>query len=427
MKLLLVNPHPGRREMPVYPLGLATVAACMPPSVEVRGCDLQLAADPESALRAAVESFAPDVIGVSLRNVDSSASYDQFYYYPAFVSLVRRLRELRPGAALVAGGTGFSLFAEAIMNDLPELDFGVPLEGETAFPALLQNLSSPERAAGVLYRAGRAIRGAAAGQPADVARLPTPAYSLFPLREYVSRGAAIGVQTKRGCAFRCIYCTYPYLDGGPIRLRATEAVMTELEALAREDVSEIFFCDSIFNYPPDHAEELCRAMAARGSRWRWKAFFNERFVTEEQIALAKAAGCQFMIFGPDAGHPATLARYHKTLDLPRMEAAYEACRRAGLGYKCAFMMNGPGETPATLLRMFALIARQRLRSKMDFSLSTMRIYPHTQLHEEALRSGQVKPGDPLIVARFYNPYPLKPLAAAISAAEKAACRILRRF
>ena len=422
MKLLLINPHPGRREMPVYPLGLAALAAGLR-EVEVRGCDLQLADDPVAALRAALRAFEPDIAGISMRNVDSSASYDRFFYYPAFVSVVRQVRQQRPRTCIVAGGTGFSLFAEAIMDALPEIDFGVPLEGEAAFPDLLAHLAAPEQVAGIVCRANGKACPAAPRQAVDVTSLLPPAYAVFPPGAYAARGAAIGVQTKRGCAFRCVYCTYPYLDGGPIRLRPAEAVAEELELLVRQGICDVFFCDSIFNFPPEHAEAVCRAIIRRGLRLRWKAFFNERFVTDGQIGLARAAGCEFLIFGPDAGHPATLARYHKDLDINQMEAAYAACRRAGMPFKCAFMMNGPGETIATLAQTLALIARLRARAPMAFSLSTMRIYPHTDLHAEALRRGQARSGDALIKPRFYDPFPLKILTAVISAGEHALYRL----
>ena len=91
----------------------------------------------------------------------------------------------------------------------------------------------------------------------------------------------------------------------------------------------------------DREIELCRLLAEREPKVRWKGFFNERFVDEEMIALAGAAGCDLFIFGPDGGDARTLQAYRKAFDVARMNAAYALCRRERMPYKCAFMMNGP--------------------------------------------------------------------------------------
>ena len=34
---------------------------------------------------------------------------------------------------------------------------------------------------------------------------------------YLQSGSIASIQAKRGCPYRCVYCTYPLLEGGTVR------------------------------------------------------------------------------------------------------------------------------------------------------------------------------------------------------------------
>jgi radical SAM superfamily enzyme YgiQ (UPF0313 family) len=354
------------------------------------------------------------VVAISIRNVDSSASYDGHSYFPSLEECVHQIRAQVPGTKIIVGGPGFSLFPSAIMKRLKEIDFGIPFEAETTLPALLENLDSPDRVQGVCFRVNGTVRLGTNSPQVDFAVLPAPDRSFFSVGDYVSRGGRIGVQTKRGCPFRCVYCTYPYLDGHGLRSRAAAAVVDEIQEVARQGAREFFLCDSIFNVPKGYAESICRELIRRGLDVRFHAFFNEAFATREQLELARDAGCDLAIFGPDGGHPTTLKSYQKGLTTAQLERAYRLCRELGLPYKCAFLMNGPGETPLTFARMLAFVLRLKFAADLRFSFSNMRIYPHTDLHRLALEKGLVNSDDDLVDPRYYNPHPLKLPCAVVS-------------
>ena len=425
MKVLLVNPHPGRPEVPIYPLGLAYIATTLSDH-DLRGCDLQLESDPDGALIRALTRFKPQVVAISIRNVDSSASYDGHSYFPTLEGCILQIRERVPSARIVVGGPGFSLFPTAIMERLKEIDFGVVFEAETTLPALLENLDNPDRVQGICFRENGAVKIGINSPQIEFATMPAPDRSLFRVADYVARGGRIGVQTKRGCPFRCVYCTYPYLDGHGLRNRVAAAVVDEIQEVADQGASEFFLCDSIFNVPTGHAEGICREIIRRDLDIRFFAFFNEAFTNREQLELARDAGCDLAIFGPDGGHSTTLKTYQKGLTTAQLERAYRMCREIGLPYKCAFLMNGPGETPLTFARMLAFVLRLKLAADLRFSFSTMRIYPHTELHRLAIEKGIVEPDDDLVEPRYYNPHPLKIPCATVSRLGRLVGEALRR-
>ena len=136
MKLLLVQPYLGRPEPPVFPLGLACLAAHLQDH-ELRAVDLNIAPEPMAALGQALAEAAPEAVLVSLRNVDTTWYADPFYYLPYFQEQVRQIRTLAPQTLILAGGSGFSIFAREIMVRTPEIDLGLLGEGEAILPGLL--------------------------------------------------------------------------------------------------------------------------------------------------------------------------------------------------------------------------------------------------------------------------------------------------
>ena len=75
MRVLLVSANRERLPSPVVPLGVLSVAAAVRDEHEVRVLDLCFEPDPHGAIRRAIAAFAPEVVGIGLRNLHSNA-YD---------------------------------------------------------------------------------------------------------------------------------------------------------------------------------------------------------------------------------------------------------------------------------------------------------------------------------------------------------------
>jgi len=397
----------GRNELPIFPLGLAQIAAGLGRH-SVAIYDLQLFSHPLAIIGKIMRQERPDLVGVSLIAVDSSASYDKFYYFDLFVSCIREIKKAQKGAATVTGGPGFTLFAEEIMKKVPEIDFGIPFEGEETMAELIENLDRPQAVTGLYYRKGGNLFFTGKRDPLDIDRLPPPRIEHFNLDDYRGRAEQIGVQTKRGCIFRCLYCTYPYLGGRKIRMRSVGKVVDEIEELSKNGIDKIFICDSIFNYPPEHAAGICREILRRKIKIKWKAFFNEHFLNRELVDLATKAGCELFIFGPDGSHSRTLKKINKNFSIADMKRAYALVKKAsGARFKCAFMFNGPGETVTTFFATLKWVLNLIRSGRFEFSISNIRIYPHTGLYRLAINRGLIREGTSLIIPRYYNPYPLR--------------------
>jgi anaerobic magnesium-protoporphyrin IX monomethyl ester cyclase len=406
MRILLMTSPLGRLEPPIFPLGLAYLGSSLA-NHEVIYFDAAIAESPLPALAKVIDEFKPEVIGLSLRNIDTLESYDSYSYWPAFVETVKWLRSRWPSTVLVVGGSGFSLFARKIMERLPELDFGVYLEGERAFPELLECLDHPEAVKGIYLWRGDQVLFTGEREFADFDAVASPRRDILALAPYRSL-EAVGVQTKRGCAFDCLYCTYPFISGGRLRLRSPEKVGEEVQVLRREyGRKEIFFSDNVFNWPASHAEAICQELLRRNLDIRWKAYFTERGMTADFARLALESGCVTFSFSPDGCNDASLGALRKGMSRAELEATYRLLDDlAGAKYKCHFIYNCPQTGWRDLRDLCGLIFRlMRMRNLAGITLSTMRILPHTGLQELAVREGRIGPDDDLLRPTFYDPFP----------------------
>src|SRR5262249_48595661 len=134
----------------------------------------------------------------------------------------------------------------------------------------------------------------------DLAGLPAREH--FDMAAYYARGGALNIQTKRGCYFECVFCSYPLLEGSRVRMRRPSAVADEIEQVREEyGVRHWFFVDNIFNMPIRHCKEVCEELASRELDIEWSAYLNPKFVDAELCRLMARSGCKAIEFGTDTG------------------------------------------------------------------------------------------------------------------------------
>ncbi len=382
---------------PVAPLGLACIAGALKGEGHtVRVVDLCFSSDPEGDLIHVLEDFPPDFIGISLRNLDNLTYPPSISYLPELEEVVVILRRWT-SAPIVLGGSGFSLAPLPLIQRL-DVDFGIVGEGEESMVRLVQSWErgdSPHGIPGVLVKGRDEFL-----PPLHLESLDTPDRGVLDNLRYLEEGGMANVQTKRGCPFQCIYCTYPLLEGRRVRLRDVRVVVRELRELQTDyGVDYIYFVDDIFNYPPDYTEALCREMITQGVGMRWTAFVNPRFLTPEISKLMVKAGCEGVELGVDSGAPQILKNYGKGFGVEDIVRASRHCREAGLNFALYLLLGGPGEDEGSLQETFDLM--DRLASTAVIAMLGIRIYPHTALHEIAAREGVIQRGDDLLEPKFY--------------------------
>jgi len=393
-RLLLVQAPLGRRESPIYPLGLALLAAVAPKEYSVRSVDPNQIGESESLK--ILDDFRPHVIGISLRNIDSQMRRDLFYYYIHLKKFIKRVKEIAPDAVLILGGSGFSLFPRKIMIDNPWVDFGVYLEAEESFNEILSVLShskNPREVRGIFYRKDNQVHFSGKRACPDIKTIPIPRYDTLDPRPYVQYGG-IGVQTKRGCPLSCIYCTYPHLNGTCYRLRPLHLVMEELEILVEEyGVRKITFVDGVVNLPMNRTYELLDMMKMKNWNLIWHGWFTEKNFTKDFALLCKETGCREFSFSPDGFSKATLNALGKTISHNDILNVVRIAKDVhGIRIAFNFFWNPPEQDIRTFFKMlgFALYCKLKLREKSGgIIFGNMRIEPNTPLWKRAVDEGVI--------------------------------------
>src|SRR5512136_867610 len=132
MRVLLVSANRERIPDPIFPLGLAYIAAAARQAEhEVAVADLCFGRHPLDDLRQQVNAFQPDVVGLSIRNIDNAAYPLTVEYLDQHCEVVETLRVVTR-APIILGGSGFAILPQPYMQAL-DGDWGVAGEGEQAF------------------------------------------------------------------------------------------------------------------------------------------------------------------------------------------------------------------------------------------------------------------------------------------------------
>jgi len=375
---------------PVYPMGMAVVAAALAArGHEVRQYDLLSAGSDLAALGAAARAYRPDVICYSLRNVDTEdiENPDDFLL-DADRAAFEALRAASD-APVVLGGAGFSLLPEPLLEFLGA-DYGIVGEGEHAACDLVDALA-----------AGRPWpRLSRSRVPMTAAEIGCPRYDAAIVPYYQKTSGLIGLQTKRGCPHACAYCSYPLIEGTRVRHRDPREVVDDLEMLRRDyGVDNVFFTDSIFNDAGGGHLALAEELVRRGTNIRWASFFRPQRLERAQLKLLKSAGLYALELGTDAADDATLEGLGKGFAFDEVVRSAQACADEGLLAAHYVMFGGPGETDETAERGLANL--KRLPVSVVFAYVGVRILPQTRLWQRAVEEGIIGAGDPLLRPTYY--------------------------
>ncbi|MBS3969533.1 MAG: B12 lower ligand biosynthesis radical SAM protein BzaD [Clostridia bacterium] len=403
----------------VYPIGIVSLAAHVEhKGYQVELLDMNVETDPFGSLKEKLLSLKPEVVAVSLRNIDPLANKTSSLI-PRFIVTVRMAARLLPKAWIIAGGTGFSLFPERLMLEIPEIHYGIIGEAEISFPALLASLEKPSSIKGLCVRKGNRVIAAPPSMEFDMKNdYLHPSRKLLDPAPYLKANSyvpAIGIETKRGCPYNCSYCVYPNLQGKKLRCRTPEGIVDEIEFLTKEfAIHRFHFNDPIVNAPLGHLEQICEELLHRNLQIKWGGFFREDNINKENVSLFERAGCECFAFSPDGLCQEALDTLRKNLTEEDILKAAEHVSKSDVVSIYHFMVNVPGETDGTVKKGIRLLERiydiHALKKNLGtIILNNIRILPGTPMETIALEQGVIDNDTDLLYPTYYNPKPFDKL------------------
>jgi radical SAM superfamily enzyme YgiQ (UPF0313 family) len=402
MRIMLVSDSKPEGILPIFPLGLAYLAGSLRrKGHEIRSFDLLFHREYKERLKETITEFCPNVIGISVRNLDNQRYSSPTSFLPKTREVVQICQDSSK-AKIIVGGSGFSIAPEQLLDYLG-IDLGIVGEGEAALGELVQAVKEGHdfgNIPGVVVRGKGKIRMAKPRRIKDLDSLEVPNRGIFEPKKYFQEGAVLNFRTKRGCLFQCIYCTTPQIEGSKIRVRAPKKVVDELEMLIKDyGVDEFYFTDNVFNYPAEHAESICEEIISRGLNIKWYCIANPCSLSKGLLRLMKEAGCYGLSLGNESGSPQMLRNLRKNFTIEQVRQSCLYCRELGINHTCFLLLGGPGENRKTVDESISLM--ERLKPDSLHITVGIRLHPNTELARIARDEGILDVHSDLLPPTFY--------------------------
>jgi radical SAM superfamily enzyme YgiQ (UPF0313 family) len=394
-KVLLISANTLRMPYPVYPLGLDYVAGSLDYRYSTKIVDLNTIASLDD-LGAMIREFSPDFVGVSIRNIDNLDIIKSRDFLSDYQNLISEIRK-NSQARLILGGSGYTVFPVEFLQAL-DADYGIAGEGER-FSLLLDALEKNESVQsipGIVTKDNVTV--AYAPWDSTIQRRFDPASSHTGF--YLSYGGMLNLQTKRGCPFRCSYCTYPHIEGSRMRFFPAREIAQKARELQDAGAKYIFITDSAFNASYDHSRQVAEAFIEAHVSIPWGGFFAPTIPPVDYYKLLADAGLNHVEFGTESLSDTMLTNLQKPFVARDVFVAHKQALMADLHIAHYFLLGGPGENTQTL--QDTLNGVDTLEKSVFFFFCGIRIYPHTDLYNIALKEGQISPSQSLLQPVFYR-------------------------
>ncbi|HYA13863.1 MAG TPA: radical SAM protein [Syntrophales bacterium] len=399
MRVLLISANTEQINILPLPLGLNCVAvSARNAGYDVRMIDLMTEQDNRSSVGEAITSFNPDIIGISIRNIDDQNMENPRFFLDQVKKVVTLCRNLS-GAPIILGGAGYSIFPESVLDYL-EADMGIQGEGEVSFPLLLDRIERGVGLSGIpgLYVRGLGIQGKRVFVK-NLDALPLPDAHILSLSAPDKQECWMPVQTRRGCPMDCSYCSTATIEGRSIRKRRLDLVIKEIAGRIDAGFEWFYFVDNTFNIPLAYAKEICRRLIENGLTLSWRCILYPGRVDKELIQLMARAGCKEVSLGFESGCELILHKMNKRYTLDAVRQTSEMLKYVGIKRLGFLLLGGPGETRETAEQ--SLVFADSLNLDALKITIGIRIYPYTELARIAIDERLILPGDNLLLPKFY--------------------------
>lgn len=388
----------GKRYWHQFPYTMALLAACLKEAgFEVHVIDANINRMDEVELAAEIAALAPVVVGVSAMTLEYGRSVHR---------TMEIVKETDPAIVTILGGIYPTLSPEIAMKD-GNIDYIVTGEGEERLPSLLRALEAGrgfERIDGLARRVnGKWVHQKERHPIADLNRAPFPDYSLFDMARYTNHSQkftqnfhfrgfpwAMAI-TSRGCPYKCTFCASNNVYGTSIRYRSAANVLAEVDMMVRDHgIREMIFVDDSFLQSDERAVAIFEGLIERDYDLVWKSNNMSIFhMTDHVLELMRRSGCYQISVSIESGHPNTLRRIKKPVNLKKIGRTLETMKRLDFEIISNFVIGFPGETWDEIRETF------RYAEEIDidyclFSIATP--LPGTELYEECKAAGLLDEG-----------------------------------
>ena len=429
-KVMLINSNRFKHPWPVMPFGLCCIATVLESTGghNVFFLDLCFSTNCEKEIKNAIKNFVPDLIGISIRNIDDTGGYDIHFLLEDVKNDVVDYCKKEFSGPIVIGGPSVGISGREML-DYFDLEYAVRGDGENAmleFVKRIENRQPLEGLEGLIIRREKTIiqdNEPFRVQNLDTLPFPKPHHYLN-LDQYRRFGSPIQIQTKRGCALRCSYCTYNRIEGHQYRLINPKRIADEIEILVKETgINHIEFADSIFNIPLTHAKEVLREVVKKKLKLRLHTMgLSPASIDEELLDLMKNAGFNEVDIGAESACDDILENLAKNFKRADIINISNLVKKKKLPVTWFIMLGATAETKESVFETLNTI--RRIASKWDlvFVSSGVRVYNGAPIADQLMKYDMHCTND-----NFLHPVKIEPEKISLEDIHTIAKRFSFRF
>jgi len=393
-KILLINSNRFKHPWPVIPFGLCYIATVLETNAGHHVCFLDLCFSSNCAqdIKKSIQNFTPDIIGISIRNIDDTGGYKVHFLLEDVKNDVVDHCKKEFSGPIVIGGPSVGISGREML-DYFDLEYAVRGDGEAVMPEFvhrIENRQPLEGLKGLIIRRDKAIiQDNEPFRVQELDSLPFPKLLRYlDLDRYRRFGSPIQIQTKRGCALRCSYCTYNNIEGKQYRLINPRRIADEIEILVKETgINHLEFTDSIFNIPLAHAKEVLREVIRKNLDLRLHTMgLSPAAVDEELLDLMKSAGFNEVDIGAESACDEVLESLAKDFKRPDVLNIANLLKKKKIPVTWFIMLGARAETRETVVETLNTMGRVASKWDLVFVSTGIRVYYGSPLADEILRN-----------------------------------------
>lgn len=388
MNILIISTNRSTNPIPVIPIGACIVAeASKHAGHNIHLLDLMFCKKPFSEIQSAIKDFRPDVIGVSIRNIDNLEMLSPLFYLHDLSIIIETIRTMTSNP-IVLGGAALGVMPEDILR-LANASCAVTGNGETVFPLLLEHIlhkSDYKNIPGIAY----IENGDFKSNPCTALRLLNgnfaPDFNQWVnMKAYKTQMASAPILSKIGCMFRCVYCT----DGGSsYHFIEPEVVSDAIAFYVSNGIRDFEFIDTVFNTPLKHAMDVCEAIARNKKKSRIQCLeINPLHFTDSLLTAMEHAGFTGIGITLESAADPVLHKLKKGFGTREIFQAVEIVKKHRIPCAWIFMLGGPGETQKTVKQTLQFAEKSIRPQDLVFFNIGIRIFPGTELETIARNEG----------------------------------------
>lgn len=396
MNVLLVMPKTGYLwdEWATPPVGIAYVSAYLKANhVNVHTVNMNLEDDNVHAvLEREIGKHDIDILGTG----------DLVVNFQKIQAIVKAAKTIKPNMKVWIGGGLVTNSPYEAMDLVPEADFGMIGEGEITSLELVKMLeNTPQyveddirKIDGLIVRSkeGTLYCTEKRTDIEDIDSLPFPDWEGFRLVEtcqkYAKEDGSIvaSIVSSRSCPNSCTFCSKT--GGKGYRKRSLENIFQEIDELVNKyHVNKLNFNDELFADNSNRLFQFCDMIEKYNISYRVSMHIG-RNLNKELLTRMHESGCAVIFYGLESADNNVLKSMRKHITVDEITRCLKITKEAGIIAEGNFIFGDPVETNESVRTTLNWIEENY--SLGIFEVAPIKLYPGSQLYEDAINSGKIQ-------------------------------------